>query len=205
MTARQDIAIVSLEWDVIDLIESIGGYAIRGYFDSNASAATAEFPCLGPDDQFSAVARQYPGLKVAVCLDSPRAKPKLLAHYGDAVTGLRSAEAYVSPRATVGHGCVLQRGVKVMANVRLGRVCKLNVNAAVHHDVTVGDFCTLAPGSLLLGEVTVGDGVYVGAGAIVRQRVRIGAGAFIGAGAVVVRDIPEGATVVGVPADRRLK
>ena len=157
------------------------------------------------DDQFESVTQQFPGLRVVIALDLPKVKRRLLEHYGASVIGLRSTDAYVSSRATTGDGCVLQRGVKVMANARLGRVCKLNINATVHHDVTVGDFCTLAPGSLLLGNVAVGEGTYVGAGAIVRQRVRIGNGAFIGAGAVVVRDVPDGATVVGVPADRRLK
>jgi len=46
----------------------------------------------------------------------------------------------------------------------------------------------------------VEDGASLGSGAVVLGGVRIGAGALVGAGAVVTRDVPAGATVVGVPA-----
>ncbi|MBK5267051.1 MAG: serine O-acetyltransferase, partial [Acidimicrobiia bacterium] len=45
---------------------------------------------------------------------------------------------------------------------------------------------------------TLQDGVVVGAGAKILGAVTVGAGAKIGAGAIVVRDVPPGATVVGV-------
>ena len=43
-------------------------------------------------------------------------------------------------------------------------------------------------------------GASIGSGAVVLGGIKIGAGALIGAGAVVTRDVPEGATAVGVPA-----
>lgn len=52
--------------------------------------------------------------------------------------------------------------------------------------------------------ITVEDDVMIGTGATIitshGQGLRIGRGARIGAGAVVTRDVPPGATVVGVPA-----
>ena len=56
------------------------------------------------------------------------------------------------------------------------------------------------PGATLAGEVRIEDFATVGSGAIVLPRVRIGTGAMVGAGAVVTKDVPAGATVVGVPA-----
>jgi serine O-acetyltransferase len=50
----------------------------------------------------------------------------------------------------------------------------------------------------------IGDGVYVGAGARILGGVRIGDGAKIGANAVVIKDVPAGATALGVPAVIRL-
>ena len=200
------IAIVSLEWDVVDLIESIGTWRIHGFFDKAPDGSTREFRHLGPDEAWAAALKETPDLRIALALDDPHVKARLYDRYGQAaIVTIRSPHAYVSPRAEIGHGSILQRGVTVMPHARLGRACKLNVNATIHHDTQVGDFCTLAPGAQLLGNVTVGARVYVGAGAIVRQRCSIGAGAFVGAGAVVVRDVAADATVVGVPASRRLR
>jgi sugar O-acyltransferase (sialic acid O-acetyltransferase NeuD family) len=112
----------------------------------------------------------------------------------------------VHPRATVGgdvrlsEGVVLATGAVVTTNVTLGRHTQLNVGSCVSHDCEVGDFVTFSPGCFVNGECTVGDGVFFGTGAIVTPRTSIGAGARIGAGAVVLEDVPEGATVVGVPA-----
>jgi maltose O-acetyltransferase len=48
--------------------------------------------------------------------------------------------------------------------------------------------------------VRIEDDAWLGVGAIVLPGVTIGRGAIVGAGAVVTRDVPAGATVVGVPA-----
>ena len=50
------------------------------------------------------------------------------------------------------------------------------------------------------GEVMIGKRVFIGQRAVVLGGVTIGDGATVGAGAVVTRDVPAGATVVGVPA-----
>lgn len=204
--ALPPVAIVSLEWDVVDLVESAGQYRMHGFFDPSAEGETGEFAHLGPDANWAAARAQLPDLRVALAPDDPHLKARLFDHYGaDAIVTLQSPAAYVSARAAVGHGAIVQRGVTIMPNARIGRAVKINVNATIHHDARVGDFSTLAPGAQVLGNVQVGALVYVGAGAVIRQRCRVGDGAFIGAGAVVVRDVPAGATVVGVPASRRLR
>ena len=47
---------------------------------------------------------------------------------------------------------------------------------------------------------TIGRGAFIGSDTILRAPVRIGDGARTGAGSVVTRDVPDGATAVGVPA-----
>ena len=200
----QPIAIVSLEWDVVDLIESLGVYAIVGFFEASSICATRDFRHLGGDEAWPKIRTDIPDLKIALAIDFPAARARLFAHYGAAAIQIRSANAYVSPRADIGEGSIVQRGVTVMPHAEIGTACKLNVNCTVHHDARIGAFSTLAPGSQVLGNVTIEDRVYVGAGAVIRQRCRIGEGAVVGAGAVVVEDVPPGAVVVGVPAKRRL-
>lgn len=205
-TPKPPIAIVSLEWDVVDLIESIDEHRILGFFDASSDCTVRDFRYLGTDDAWSRIRREVPDLRVALAIDGPEARRRLFDHYGtSAIVSLQSPQAYVSRRASIGHGSIVQRGVTLMPYARVDEGCKLNVNSTVHHEARIGAFTTLAPGSQILGNVTIGERVYVGAGAVIRQRCRIGDGAVIGAGAVVVADVPAGATVVGVPAKRRLR
>ena len=70
----------------------------------------------------------------------------------------------------------------------------------VGHDAVIGDDCELAPGTVIGGHVLVGNNVKFGVNSCVIPYVTIGDNARVGAGAVVIRDVPEGATVVGNPA-----
>lgn len=53
------------------------------------------------------------------------------------------------------------------------------------------------------GPVRVGERAMVGAGAVVLPGVEIGAGARVAANSLVTKDVPPGATAVGVPAEIR--
>jgi acetyltransferase-like isoleucine patch superfamily enzyme len=85
-----------------------------------------------------------------------------------------------------------------MASV--GAYSIINTSAVADHDDQLGKGVHLMPGATLCGEIVVEDFATIGANATVLPRLRIGSGAFVGAGAVVTRDVPPGATVVGVPA-----
>jgi UDP-perosamine 4-acetyltransferase len=114
--------------------------------------------------------------------------------------------ALLHPAAILGHGAMAAEGCAVMAravvgpDARLGRLVLVNTGAIVEHDCEVADGAHIAPGAVLAGGVRVGAGAMVGAGAVIRQGIRIGAGAVVAAGAAVMADVPDGATVGGVPA-----
>ncbi len=202
----RDVAVVGLEWDVADLAESCPGVRLVGFIDPDQHADVREVQLLGADADWDRIQNEHPGLHVALAVDDPVLRAHLYATYPiSAHASLVSPEAYISPRAQLGPAAIVQRKVVVMPFARLGRACKLNVGAAIHHEASIGDFVTIAPGASVLGRVVVGDRAYIGAGSIIRQRCRVGEGAVIGAGAVVVDDVPADATVVGVPASRRLR
>ena len=119
---------------------------------------------------------------------------------GFAPATLVHPEASVGSDVRLAEGVVLAAGARVTTNVSIERHSQLNVDAVVSHDCEVGAFVTLSPGTLVNGECRIGDRAFFGTGAIVTPGLSVGAGARVGAGAVVLDNVPEGTTVVGVPA-----
>ncbi len=108
--------------------------------------------------------------------------------------------AWVSPSAQIGVGSQILAKAVVNTGAKLAAQVLVNCAAVVEHDCVVGAHTHIATGAVLCGSVQVGEAAHIGAGAVIRQGIRIGARAVVGAGAVVVRDVPDDAIVVGVPA-----
>lgn len=94
----------------------------------------------------------------------------------------------IGMRADFGPGFVLIHPVGVVINsaVKGGR------NVWLESSVVIGDNRGACP--------ALADDVFVGSGAKIIGGVRIGNRARVGANAVVLRDVPDGATAVGIPA-----
>jgi serine O-acetyltransferase len=90
--------------------------------------------------------------------------------------------------------------------------CKIDGGLMLPHPngIVIHPEASIGPNCLIFQQVTVGIGnggfpaikgnVNIGAGAKVFGGIIVGAHAKIGANAVVLRDVPEGATAIGVPA-----
>jgi sugar O-acyltransferase (sialic acid O-acetyltransferase NeuD family) len=119
---------------------------------------------------------------------------------GLALAGVRHPSAIVSRHAQVAETAQLMAGAVIQAGARVGHHAVVNTGAIVDHDSVVGDFAHVGPGAVLAGAVELGEGAFVGTGASVIPFVKLGAWCTVGAGAAVIRDVPDGATVAGVPA-----
>lgn len=97
----------------------------------------------------------------------------------------------IHPGATIGRRFFIDHGMGVV----IGETAKVGDNVTLYQGVTLGGT------SWNKGKrhPTLEDGVIVGAGAKILGPFTVGAGAKIGSNAVVTKEVPPGATVVGIP------
>lgn len=98
----------------------------------------------------------------------------------------------IHPGATIGRRFFIDHGMGVV----IGETAEIGDDVTLYHGVTLGGT------SWNKGKrhPTLENGVVIGAGAKVLGPIVVGEGAKIGSNAVVVKDVPPGATAVGIPA-----
>lgn len=103
-------------------------------------------------------------------------------------------------------------GIELPWDTQIGSSFQLQhgVGLVVNHETIIGENCVLR-NSTTIGNKKLADGSYsaapkignhvdIGANVVIIGAITIGDNAIIGAGSVVVKDVPEGAVVVGNPA-----
>jgi serine O-acetyltransferase len=112
---------------------------------------------------------------------------RMFSHFTRFITGIE-----IHPGATIGKRVFIDHGMGVV----IGETAVINEGCTLYHGVTLGGT------SWNKGKrhPTLERGVVIGAGAKVLGPITVGEGAKIGSNAVVVREVPPGATAVGIPA-----
>lgn len=111
---------------------------------------------------------------------------RVLANLARWFTGIE-----IHPGATIGKRFFIDHGMGVV----IGQTAEIGDDCTFYHGVTLG-------GTAWHKEKrhpTVGNNVVIGAGAKVLGPILLGDGARVGSNSVVVKDVPAGATVVGIP------
>lgn len=122
----------------------------------------------------------------------------------------------------IGDGTRIGTFVEIQKNAEVGRACKISSHSFICEGVTIEDGVFIGHGVMFTNDVhpqavgsdgqhlkdgewivvptLVRSGAAIGSNATILPGLIIGTKACVGAGAVVTRDVPDGATVVGVPA-----
>jgi len=130
------------------------------------------------------------------------------AHIEDARIGDRSD---CGPFVKIRPGTVVDQDVHIgsfaeLVRTTVGRGSKVP-HVSYLGDTSVGEDANVGAGTITAnfnGEVKnkteIGDGAFVGVDTMLVAPVKLGKGSRTGAGSVVTKDVPDGATAVGVPA-----
>src|SRR5262249_37556671 len=112
---------------------------------------------------------------------------RFLSHISRWLTGIE-----IHPGAKIGRRFFIDHGMGVV----IGETAEIGDDCTLYHGVTLGGT------SWNKGKrhPTLRNGVVIGAGAKVLGPIVVGDGAKIGSNAVVVKEVPPGATAIGIPA-----
>jgi serine O-acetyltransferase len=112
---------------------------------------------------------------------------RFTSHVGRFLTGIE-----IHPGARIGSCVFIDHGMGVV----VGETAEIGDGCTIYQGVTLGG-TSLTAGTKR--HPTLGAGVVVGAGAKILGGFTVGEGARIGSNSVVVKEVPPGATVVGIP------
>ena len=153
---------------------------------------------------------------------SPRSRWEVLLYPGVLALGLHrvahwlfEAKLYFLARM-INHISRFLTAIDIHPGAKIGRNFFIDHGFVVIGETAeIGDNVTMYQGSTLGGtnptngiggkrHPTIGDNVIVSLGAAILGPLTVGADSRIGANAVVTKDVPEGATMVGIPAKQTL-
>ena len=144
----------------------------------------------------------YPGVKAVLfhriahffCMAKFDLIARIISQTSRFFTGIE-----IHPGAKIGKNLFIDHGMGVV----IGETSEIGDNVTIYHAVTLGGISPSIDSETQRNEKrhpTIGDHVVIGSGAQIIGPVVVGKSARIAANAVVVKDVPENATMVGVPA-----
>jgi sugar O-acyltransferase (sialic acid O-acetyltransferase NeuD family) len=186
--------------EVIDLLLALGIKDLRVYGEElRAPFIRDTYPTFSRVEELPEHLREDSFFCLGVGHPEHRQKLyRIFTEAGGVLHPLRGESSVISPFAALSEADVMEH-CYVGSQARIGSGSLINTGAQIHHEVQIGAFSVINPAAVLLGACQVGDFCSIGAHATILPGVKVGHQVTIGAGAVIIRDIPDGATVVGVP------
>lgn len=160
-------------------------------------------PILGGMKDANDLAKKFgiEGVIVAVGNNSLRSRfTNELKKAGLTIIRAIHPHTFIDDTARVGEGAIIEMGVMIHPEATIGEGVFVGGSTVVAHDCTIGDYTLLGGGVIFGGGVAVGAGSSIGVGTVLQPQIRIGINVITGIGSVVIKDLPDNAVAVGVPA-----
>lgn len=98
----------------------------------------------------------------------------------------------------VGSNTTVQKGM--LRPTIIGKDTKIGPNCDIGHETKIGKHCIITGMTLIAGATEIGDYTYIAPHSTIKNSIKIGNNVFVGIGSLVIRDVRDGATVIGRPA-----
>ena len=184
---------VNPEWNILGFIDdkpSYKGKIIDGYRVLGNSADVATYP-----DAYYICAIGNSSIRKSAVEKIKKIAPVKFA------TLIDPACVYCKSKTSFGEGCIICAHTYITVDIKIGNHVYFGADGTIGHDAVIDDFVTCYPGVNLSGATHINSVCDIGAGSTVIQGITVGGKSIIGAGSVVIRDLPEGCTAVGSPAN----
>jgi UDP-perosamine 4-acetyltransferase len=190
---------------VLDILRTAGIHRPVGFLDADPALTGQKIdglPVLGQINLLPKLkAHKVKGVIISIGDNTPRRRYfSKVAEYGFELINAIHPKSIVSETARFGRNIVVAAGAVLSTDVHIADSVIVNTAAVIDHECRIGQAVHVCPSATLAGRVTVGDETFVGLGCNIIQCLKIGSRATVGAGAVVIEDVPDNATVVGIPA-----
>lgn len=115
--------------------------------------------------------------------------PVIVPHFGSVRIG---------DRVEIGANAAVDRGT--LDDTVIGNDAKIDNLVHIAHNSQIGRGAFVIASAVICGGVQLGDRAWVAPNAVVKEQIVVGKDALLGLSSTVLRDVPDGATVIGSPA-----
>ena len=119
---------------------------------------------------------------------------RIISQFGRFFTGIE-----IHPAALIGKNLFIDHGMGVV----IGETSEIGDHVTLYHSVTLGGISPAENSSSQVNQKrhpTIKNNVIIGSGAQILGPITVGQGSRVGANAVVTKNVPDHATMVGIPA-----
>jgi len=181
-------------------------YNVLGFFDDNTNIIGSQINkvnVLGKINDVEEFIKNNRNVSIFVTIGNNDIRAKLQKKYIDLnylVPSFVHKSVKLNESIIIHDPVYILPGTNIMPLTTIDRYVMISMGVNIAHHVSIKKGCFISQGTNVGASIVLSETSFLGIGSTIMTGVnRIGVGATIGAGAVIIKDVPDGATVVGNP------
>ena len=190
---------------VADVVEN-AGYNIMGILDKpeEVGKKLLRYEVIGTDDDIPSFVGKAEFVITVGHIKNSLIRQKIydrIKMANGTIATIVAKDAYVSPYAKIGEGCLIMHKAMVGAEVELGVCTIINTLCNISHEAKIGSFCHISTCASVNGACVIPNDTFIGSQSVINQGIKLSIdGCVIASLSVVNKDITEKGVYAGSPA-----